>query len=205
MEGSEYLRPIRRLGLLAGEFEVGLEGLCLLDVEDGVVRVRGGLVLRGITDEALLVGEGDVGGSDTVTCGGPVSSCRGDTDSSIGLTLVVDENLNLALGHDTNARVGTAFGVSMPDRGKGKRQVAVWYLRSKIDTNDSAVVVGIISRDGLDESQRGEEEANPGQEGEAHGDRVPGSRHGVQEVAATSLLARAKGNGYNENGGRKGS
>jgi hypothetical protein len=83
-------------------------GECSLDVEDRVVRVGGGLVLGGVTDEALLIGEGDVGGSDTVTCRESVSMGKEGRTSSIQHTLVVDENLNLALGHDTNARVGTA-------------------------------------------------------------------------------------------------
>jgi hypothetical protein len=39
-----------------------------LDVEDGVVGVRGGLVLGGVSDESLLIGEGNVGGGDTVSC-----------------------------------------------------------------------------------------------------------------------------------------
>ena len=57
------------------------------DVEDGPVGVACVLVLCGVSNKALLVGEGDPGGSDTVT-------------------LVVDENLDLAALHDTNTRVG---------------------------------------------------------------------------------------------------
>ena len=34
-------------------------GGVLLDVEDGVARVHGGLVLGGLADEALLIGEGN--------------------------------------------------------------------------------------------------------------------------------------------------
>lgn len=60
---------------------------CLLDVEDGVGGVGGGLVLGRVTDEAFLLGEGDVGRSDTVT-------------------LIVDENLDLALLHHTDTAVG---------------------------------------------------------------------------------------------------
>ena len=58
-----------------------------LDVEDGAAGVAGELVLCGVTDKALLVVPGDPRRSDTVT-------------------LVVDENLDLAALHDTNARVG---------------------------------------------------------------------------------------------------
>jgi hypothetical protein len=54
-----------------------LGGVCSLDVENRVVGVGGGLVLGGVTDEALLIGEGDVGGSDTVTCRVPVSMGNG--------------------------------------------------------------------------------------------------------------------------------
>ena len=38
-----------------------------LDVEDGAVRVGGGLVLGGVSDQALFVGKGDVRGSNTVS------------------------------------------------------------------------------------------------------------------------------------------
>lgn len=62
---------------------------CLLDIEDGVVGVRGGLVLGGITNQTLILGEGDVRRCDTVT-------------------LVVDKNLDLALLHHTDAAVGCA-------------------------------------------------------------------------------------------------
>lgn len=40
------------------------------DVENGTVGVAGELVLGGVTNEALLVGEGDPGRCDTVTCKG---------------------------------------------------------------------------------------------------------------------------------------
>lgn len=58
----------------------------LLDVEDGVGGVRGGLVLRGITDETLRFGKGHVRGGNSVS-------------------LVVYENLDLALLHHTDAGV----------------------------------------------------------------------------------------------------
>ena len=60
-----------------------------LGVEDSVGWVSGGLVLRGITDETLLLGEGDVGW-------GGVN------------TLVVGNDLDLLVLPDTDARVGGA-------------------------------------------------------------------------------------------------
>ena len=38
-----------------------------LRIEDGIDRVHGDLVLRGVTDETLAVGEGDIGGGGAVT------------------------------------------------------------------------------------------------------------------------------------------
>jgi hypothetical protein len=38
-----------------------------LDIEDGVGRVHGGLVLGGITNQTLLVGERDEGGGSVAT------------------------------------------------------------------------------------------------------------------------------------------
>ena len=69
----------------------GTEGkqFVLLDIENSVVRVGGGLVLGRVTNQALLVGKGDVGRSDSVT-------------------LIVDENFDLALLHHTDAGVGCA-------------------------------------------------------------------------------------------------
>ena len=57
------------------------------DVEDGPVGVARVLVLCGVSNKALLVGEGDPGGSDTVT-------------------LVVDHDLNLSVLHNADTRVG---------------------------------------------------------------------------------------------------
>ena len=54
-----------------------------LDIEDGTGRVGGVLVLSSVTDKTFLIGESDVR--------------RGDT-----VSLVVDENLNLAILHHTN-------------------------------------------------------------------------------------------------------
>ena len=59
-----------------------------LGVEDGVVRVHGDLVLGGVTDEALGVGEGNERGGGAVT-------------------LVVGDNLNAVIAVDTHARVGS--------------------------------------------------------------------------------------------------
>lgn len=68
----------------------------LLDVEDGALRVGGVLVLGGVTDETFLISEGDVRGSDTVS-------------------LVVGENLNLAVLHHTNtARVRSQVSFTGP-------------------------------------------------------------------------------------------
>lgn len=55
-----------------------------LDVEDGSVGVGRSLVLGGVTNKSFLIGEGDIR--------------RGNT-----VSLVVDENLDLALLHHTNA------------------------------------------------------------------------------------------------------
>lgn len=54
-----------------------------LDVIDGVEGVSRGLVLGGISDQSLLIGEGDIRGRDTVS-------------------LIVDENFDLALLHHTD-------------------------------------------------------------------------------------------------------
>lgn len=43
-------------------------GRSSLDIEDGVGGVSGGLVLGGVTDESLLLGECDVRWGDTVSC-----------------------------------------------------------------------------------------------------------------------------------------
>lgn len=88
------------------------------------MRVAGELVLGGVTDETFLVGEGDPRRCDTVTCRGHLSATARMQKSSGKLTLVVDHDLNLAVLHDTNTRVGC----------------------SKIDTNDgsgdSVAIVG---------------------------------------------------------------
>jgi len=84
------------LGLdLEGEvLDIGLDILVVktatdetLSIEDGVGGVGGVLVLGGISDETLILGEGDIG--------------RGDT-----VTLVVGDDLDTAVLVDTDARVG---------------------------------------------------------------------------------------------------
>jgi NAD-specific glutamate dehydrogenase len=54
-----------------------------LDIVDGVVWVSRGLVLGGVSDQSLLIGKGDIRGGDTIS-------------------LVVDENLDLTLLHNTD-------------------------------------------------------------------------------------------------------
>ena len=46
---------------------LGDHGTNSLDVEDGVLRVHSGLVLGGLTDQTLLVGERDEGGGSVAT------------------------------------------------------------------------------------------------------------------------------------------
>ena len=60
-----------------------------LHVKDGLLGVDSGLVLSGVADEALAVGEGYVGGRDTVS-------------------LVVGDNLNAAVLEDADAGIGGA-------------------------------------------------------------------------------------------------
>lgn len=55
----------------------------LLNIEDGALGVGGVLILGGVTNEALLIGESNVR--------------RGNT-----VSLVVDKNLDLAILHHTN-------------------------------------------------------------------------------------------------------
>lgn len=62
------------------------EAANLLDIVDGSGRVGSGLVLGGVTNQTLLIGESDVGRSNSVT-------------------LIVDENLDLALLHHTDTAV----------------------------------------------------------------------------------------------------
>lgn len=67
-----------------------------LDVENGSVGVGRSLVLGGVTNKSLLIGEGDIR--------------RGNT-----VSLVVDENLDLALLHHTNTT--TRLLVSLSPKG----------------------------------------------------------------------------------------
>lgn len=47
-----------------------------LDIVDGVERVRGGLVLGGVSDKALVLGKGDVRGGNTVSWVCVSASCE---------------------------------------------------------------------------------------------------------------------------------
>ena len=78
------------------------------DVEDGALGVAGELVLGGVTDQTLVVGESDPGRSDTVTCRERLSAAVRSQRCSGKLTLVVDQNVDLAVPHNTNTRVGCA-------------------------------------------------------------------------------------------------
>ncbi|GMR52836.1 hypothetical protein PMAYCL1PPCAC_23031, partial [Pristionchus mayeri] len=90
------LATLGRDDLQGPVLHVRLDGLVVelasdesLGVEDGVVGVHGDLVLGGISDETLAVGESDIRGSSAVT-------------------LVVGDDLDLAVHEDTHARVGRA-------------------------------------------------------------------------------------------------
>lgn len=83
--GSSKGRPIRRLFVcvrilfhrtedrpsteasIGNQMDRGFEGQNSLDVEDGVLRVHSSLVLGGLTDQTLLVGERDEGGGSVAT------------------------------------------------------------------------------------------------------------------------------------------
>lgn len=95
------------------------EDKILLDVKDGTLGVSGILVLRGVTDEALLIGEGNVG--------------RGDT-----VSLVIDENLDLAVLHHTNT---TAIEVSKSMVVKSLRRQNLRVGGSQIDTNNLTIAL----------------------------------------------------------------
>lgn len=75
------------------------------DIKDGSVGVGGELVLGGVSDKALLICEGDPRRSDTVTCRGNWLVGSVYEQLVVGLTLVVGDDFNLAVLHDTNARV----------------------------------------------------------------------------------------------------
>jgi hypothetical protein len=126
----------------------------LLDVENGALGVGGVLVLGGITDEALLIGESNIG--------------RGDT-----VSLVVDKNLDLAVLHHTNT---TAIKVSQPSTSSGHCRKSKDYIRvggSQINTNNVAVAlrgvlllgVGSVSKEGQgrDKDEEKVEDGGPGE------------------------------------------
>ena len=75
-------------GAEIGKYPSTIERNHLLDVKDCVVGVASSLLLGSITDQTLLLGEGDVR--------------RGNS-----VTLVVDENFDFALLHHTDTRVGS--------------------------------------------------------------------------------------------------
>lgn len=74
-----------------------------LDVVDGLERVRCGLVLGGVSDESLILGEGDIRGGDTVSWG-RLSAVGSEAEDAHNpqRTLIVDQNLDLALLHHTH-------------------------------------------------------------------------------------------------------
>ena len=57
--GSSKRRPINRLGYVSMPLAVSKEAASSLDIEDGVSGVHRSLVLSRLTDQTLLVGEGD--------------------------------------------------------------------------------------------------------------------------------------------------
>lgn len=101
----------------------------LLDIVDGVGRVSGGLVLCGVTDETFLLGESDVG--------------RGDS-----VSLIVVENLDLALLHHSDTAVG---GSQILESSGQRRRTEGQFWRTTHNSNDGAVAVGIVGVDSLDE------------------------------------------------------
>jgi hypothetical protein len=66
-EGSSNLRPIKRLQTVRLMSPIPQHKRYVLGVEDGVGGVKSSLVLGGISDQTLLVGEGNEGRSNTVT------------------------------------------------------------------------------------------------------------------------------------------
>lgn len=68
--GSSKRRPIKRLlvhQVSRNNYQLANVAEDSLDIEDGVLRVHGGLVLGGLTDQALLVGERNERGSSVAT------------------------------------------------------------------------------------------------------------------------------------------
>lgn len=69
--GSSKRRPIKRLSFhqvsTKRTYQLASVARDSLDVEDGVLRVHGSLVLGGLTDQTLLVGEGNERGSSIAT------------------------------------------------------------------------------------------------------------------------------------------
>lgn len=127
---------------------------CLLDVEDSALGVGGILVLGGVTNETLLIGESNVR--------------RGNT-----VSLVVDKNLDLSVLHHTNT---TAVKVSNLSYSRSIVFPNCGNLRvsgSQINTNNIAVAlrgvlllgVGSVSkeRQRRDEDEEKVEDGGPGE------------------------------------------
>jgi hypothetical protein len=127
-------------------------GGSLLDIEDGALGVGGILVLGSVTDKALLIGESNVG--------------RGDT-----VSLVIDENLDLAILHHTNT---TAFksvhwALDGPWREESNSRVG----GTQINTDNIAVALrGVLllgvsgvskERQGRDKDEEKVEDGRPGE------------------------------------------
>lgn len=129
------------------------EEFILLDIEHGALGVGGVLVLGGVTDEALLIGEGNVGRSDTVS-------------------LVVDENLNLSVLHHTNTTVMRLVRCQLSNLEALESQ-DIRVGGSQIDTNNVAIVlrgglllsVGGVSKEGQggDKNEEKVEDGGPGE------------------------------------------
>ncbi|PMB65055.1 NAD-specific glutamate dehydrogenase [Beauveria bassiana] len=147
--GSLALIVLRR-GLAVVTDEAFFGDKLTLNVEG----VGGGLVLGGITNQTLLIGEGDVRRSDTVS-------------------LVVDENFDLATLHHTDARLQRGHGSA------GRQPSARALRRNAYNTNDSAIIVAVgdLSVDSLDEGEGRKKERDPSQESEAKGHRTTGASH----------------------------
>ena len=129
-------------------FELQRNQECILDIVDGVGGVSGGLVLGGVSDQTLILGEGDVGRSNSVT-------------------LIVDENLDLALLHHTDTAVSSSQ--ILDESVSGVMSCHDGSARRTYNTDDGAIVVDLVSLNGLNESQRREEEGDPTKESQAKG------------------------------------
>ena len=89
---------------------------CTYDIENGSFGVGGELVLGGVSNKTFVIGEGYPRRCDTVTCRGHMSVWMCEMDAACKRTLVVGDDLNLSVLHNTDTRV----------------------CGSQIDTNDGA-------------------------------------------------------------------